>query len=234
LQETVFDLSAYTAATGQAVTTFAAFKSPSSTSETLQCFASGHRTEQPPLHGVTAGPAWSSWSTAEGVDMDVWDAPSSVNVRWGPYLNVSNLVNFSEDPLQWEAAISQAKEDRKVAEALGEVEPRQSSAVPAPELACWSDVRNLLRLCFSHFPTLTHLEFWSLSQLYWAFETEDKDERWNAWPAWDAAGTHLRFAPALKKLAGEYLRRVFGDEPRPFIAIRASRPSAAGVLLSRC
>lgn len=61
----------------------------------------------------------------------------------------------------------------------------------------------------------------SPSQLYWAVDTDNVfDERWGAWPAWDAVGTHLRFAKPLEALAAEYLRQVLG-KPRPFIAIHA-------------
>ena len=54
------------------------------------------------------------------------------------------------------------------------------------------------------------------------------DERWTVWPAWDAVGTHLRFAPALERLAGEYLLQTLNDRLQPFIAIRASLMNRSG------
>jgi hypothetical protein len=141
LQETVFDLSAFTAATSQAVTTFGALKLPSSASETLQCFATSHRHDQQPLNGVTPAQSWGiPWSTAEGVNMDVWDAPASVNLKWGAELDIGALVSFSEDPVRWEMAVSQAEDVRETAETRGEVAKRQSAALPEQQLACFSDV----------------------------------------------------------------------------------------------
>lgn len=123
------------------MTTFAALKTSSSTPETIQCFASSHRSEQSSLHGVTAaGSLGISWSTAEGIDMDVWDAPPSIDVAVGLYLDMADLIAFSEDPVQWTAAVSRATDARKAAEDRKEVDPRQSSAVPSQQLACWTDV----------------------------------------------------------------------------------------------
>ena len=90
---------------------------------------------------MTAAQPWGiPWSTAEGVDMDVWDAPESVNRVWATELDIGDLVAFSEDPVRWEMAVSQAESDREAAEARGEVERRSSTALPEQQLACWTDV----------------------------------------------------------------------------------------------
>lgn len=203
-KETVFDLSSYTASTFQKVLTFANLKLPSSESETLQCFATNHRSENPLVPGVASSHDWGvPWSTSEGLKMDVWDAP--VNGAWGKELDLGELRAFSEDAVRWEQAISSAEEARSDAEARGivdkrEEEGRQEQQVPDQQLACWSD-------------------------LYWAVDTDNVfDERWGVWPAWEKVGRHLRFAKGLRDVAQEVGRKVLGQREKPFIAIRESPP----------
>lgn len=205
-KETVFDLSSYTASTSQKVLTFANLKLPSSETETLQCFATNHRSENALVPGVASSHDWGvPWSTGEGLKMDVWDAP--VNGAWGKELDLGELTAFSEDPVRWEQAISTAEEARSEAESRGEVAKReeegqqQQQGVPDQQLACWSD-------------------------LYWAVDTDNVfDERWGVWPAWEKVGRHLRFAKGLRDVAQEVGRKVLGQREKPFIAIRESLPS---------